>query len=541
MLCTIAAFGQQSWQGNAAVARSGEFDTPGMYAASNAFAENTDILVQNAQTRQSVRVTVTQRIPGTASVFLLLSEEAGKQIGLTGSQIIRVQASLVSTPGTDLEALLREEVYSPDPDLNPAVSVAQEPLLTSPEDTGEQAETESPPAAEEVAVAAPPTEPVVEEVVEDQPPEPVVEEVSVEEVAAEEEQPPEPVEQPIEEPPVEEVAAAEEQPPEPEEQPTEEPPATEEVAEPVEVAQVATEEGEEPEQEPTAEPETPATAQTTAEEKRLQELADRIPQKQLYMPPRQQEVYALAPEPSVTEEVEEEIATVEEPTEEVPEEVVEEVAVVEEEPPDEEAVEEIPEEVEEGPPGVSMLGPEVEEEPLEVALPGPQATEPEKPSPEGTRLPAPEEESPLAVAPEEPPTIEEAVAAEEAVEPEVTEEQPSEEVAVVEEEVEAVEEEPPAAEVAMTEAAPAETTVLSDTLPSQTYFVQLGAYSTRSLAEKLAGDLTQRYSVTILPASSAGRHFYKVLVGPLNVDESGTLLYQFRSRGFKDAFIQFVE
>ena len=72
-------------------------------------------------------------------------------------------------------------------------------------------------------------------------------------------------------------------------------------------------------------------------------------------------------------------------------------------------------------------------------------------------------------------------------------------------------------------------------------FVQLGAYASRSSAEKLAGNLTQNYSITILPTDSEGRRFYKVLVGPLNVDESGTLLYQFRSRGFKDAFIQYVE
>jgi cell division protein FtsN len=148
------------------------------------------------------------------------------------------------------------------------------------------------------------------------------------------------------------------------------------------------------------------------------------------------------------------------------------------------------------------------------------------------------------MAPEEPPTgeIEEVVAAEEVVE------QPAEEEALVEEPAEEVAEavEPavegePVAEVALAEAAAEEPARLSEMLPARTYFVQLGAYSTRTLAEKLAGDLTQTYTVTILPASSGGRRFYKVLVGPLNVDESGTLLYQFRSRGFKDAFIQYVE
>jgi cell division protein FtsN len=150
------------------------------------------------------------------------------------------------------------------------------------------------------------------------------------------------------------------------------------------------------------------------------------------------------------------------------------------------------------------------------------------------------------MAPEEPPTgeIEEVAAVEEAVETPVTEEQPSEELAAAEEQVEGAEpvaEEQPVAQVAMAEAPAEEALVLSDLLPSRTYFVQLGAYSTRTLAENLAGGLTRSYSVTILPADSGGRRFYKVLVGPLNVDESGTLLYQFRSSGFKDAFIQYVE
>jgi hypothetical protein len=237
------------------------------------------------------------------------------------------------------------------------------------------------------------------------------------------------------------------------------------------------------------------------------------------MPPRQQEVYALAPEPPAEEVAEEEIAAVEQPpVEELPEEQaeIEEEVEAAAEPVVAEAEEqpvETTEIVEEGPPEASMPGPEAEEEPLEVALPGPEAEEPEKPSPEGTRLPAPEEQPLLTMAPEEPPTgeLEEAAIAEQGAE------QPAEEVA-------AVEEEQP-----------------SESLPPQTYFVQLGAYSTRNLAEKLAGDLTHSYSVTILPASSGGRLFYKVLVGPLNVDESGTLLYQFRSRGFEDAFIQYVE
>ena len=438
-LCAAAAFAQQNWQGNAAIARRGEFSAPGLFAASNAFPENTPILVRNPQSGQSVQVTVAQRIPGAGSIFLLLSEEAGTQIGLTGSEVIRVRANVVSSLGKGLSESLQEDAYSADPDLNPPISIAEEQLPAGPETTSEeQVQPEAP-----VEVAQEPTPDQVESIDSEETAESVGEQAAGPEVA----------EQPAEE---EEVVEAEA-------------------------------------------PAAPKEIEKTPEEKRLKELADRIPQKQLYMPPRQQEIYALAPEPSEAEEIEEEIAEV----------VVEEAA--------EEAV------IEPEAPQVSMLVPPEEQEDLDVALPGPEAVEPEKPSPEGSRLPVPEEESPLTMEPEEPPFTAEDIEVAEVVEPLVEEE--------------------PVAEIAMAESPPTpeEQMILSEILPSSSYFVQLGAYSTRGLAEKLAGNFTQTYSVTILPASSGGRQFYKVLVGPLNVDESGTLLYQFRSRGFKDAFIQYVE
>ncbi|MBN2551696.1 MAG: SPOR domain-containing protein [Spirochaetales bacterium] len=445
LLCSgvLCAFGQQSqhWQGNAAVARSGEFASPGLYAASNAFALNTTLMVQNASTGQRVQVTVVQRIQDGGNIFLLLSEEAGTRIGLSGSQVIRVQASEVSALGDELSESIRNEVYSSDPDLNPAVSVSEEQLQ---------------PAAL-----------------------------------------PEEAEQPRD------------------------------VGAPVEIAV-----GDDSEAQP------PTEAQPTPEEQRLRELSDRIPQKQLYMPPRQQELYALetapAEEPQVAEAVgpaeEPEAAEAEEPPREPEiEEPLQEVAEAGEPAEEPKAVEEAETaaEAQEQPPRVTMPEPEVSDQPLEVALPGPEAEEAEEPSPEGTRLPVPAEESPLTVTPEEPPT-------------EVAAEQAPAAAALPE-----AQERPEPVEEAPAVAAPAEAqpqvAVSGQPLPSKSYFVQLGAYSTRGLAERLAGDLTPNYSVTILPASSGGRYFYKVLVGPLNVDESGTLLYQFRSRGFKDAFIQYVE
>ena len=276
-LCTVTAFAQESWQGNAAIARSGEFSTPGLFAESNAFPENTRILVQNSQSGQSVQVTVAQRIPGAGNIFLLLSEEAGTRIGLTGSEVIRVRANVVSSLGKGLSESPQEEAYSADPDLNPPISIAEEHLPTGPETPSE--EQVQPEAPVEVARTTTPDQGEL------------IDSEETAESVGEQAAGPEAAEQPAED---EEVVAA---------------------AAPEEVVVEA--------------PAAPKEIEKTPEEKRLEDLANRVPQKQLYMPPRQQEIYALAPEPGEAEEVEEEIAAAEETPEEPPAE--EEEAAPEEE------------------------------------------------------------------------------------------------------------------------------------------------------------------------------------------------------------------
>ncbi len=91
-------------------------------------------------------------------------------------------------------------------------------------------------------------------------------------------------------------------------------------------------------------------------------------------------------------------------------------------------------------------------------------------------------------------------------------------------------------------AAAGEGPLFIDKLPKESYFIQLGAYTAKSLALKLSRDLAGTYSVAILPAAGRDRGIiYKVMVGPVNDDESGVLLYNLKSRGFKDAFIQYGE
>ncbi len=70
------------------------------------------------------------------------------------------------------------------------------------------------------------------------------------------------------------------------------------------------------------------------------------------------------------------------------------------------------------------------------------------------------------------------------------------------------------------------------------YYLQLGAYSNEKQATELATGLSSSYPVSVSAPQAAGNRFYRVLLGPLNKAEGGTLLYWFRYRGFPDAFLK---
>jgi hypothetical protein len=55
----------------------------------------------------------------------------------------------------------------------------------------------------------------------------------------------------------------------------------------------------------------------------------------------------------------------------------------------------------------------------------------------------------------------------------------------------------------------------------------------------LSDELSGTYPITVFSAVDSGTaRQYKVMVGPLNQDESGVLLAIFRARGYRDAFIR---
>jgi len=70
------------------------------------------------------------------------------------------------------------------------------------------------------------------------------------------------------------------------------------------------------------------------------------------------------------------------------------------------------------------------------------------------------------------------------------------------------------------------------------FYLQLAAFGTEQTARDLAAKLAQTYPALVLAPAGAGSSVYKVVIGPLNRAESGTLLLWFRYRGYPDAFLR---
>jgi hypothetical protein len=534
-----------SWEGNAAVVRKGEFASPGLFAASDSFPQGTLLQVENPQNGRAVQVTVVERINGRGTVFLLLSDQAAAVLGLPSSEVIRVRARVLIASIDTARPGSRERTASADQDLNPAAAIPPEALKPAPAAVAPAA---APPAAAEPA--APPPAPAAAVAVEPGTPAvtPLAAPTAPAAAALPGEPPPTevpaaPVPQPPEQPAVSEPAPAapaaplatlpteEPAPPAPEAAPetpaVQAMPAAPPAGGPGPEPAISAEPPAAPGPEPAIAPREPAPAAPTAapaaalrpEERRLEELAARIPQKRLFQPPQ-----APAEAPVAAAEREPAIAA---PAPAAPAEPA--VAAPEpEEAPESGSLSALPPVA----PGEAApaLVPAEETPPAELPLaglePATAETVPEEP-------PAEVGAEPALAAPEAAPELEGVVeASPEAPAPEVAVEPPPAAAAPPEEPLR-IGGEAPAPAIAM----------VPSTLVRKSFYLQLAAYSTRSLAEKLASQVSTyaRYSVEILPSTAGAAPLYKVLIGPLNRDESGTLLYQFRARGFRDAFIQYVE
>ena len=118
-LCAQGA-AAQLYQGNAVTLRPGEI-ADGMFAASNAFAEGTEITVRNLETGQVVEVEVVARANG-GLVLLLLAPAAADALGIGAGEIVPVDAQLISV-AVDPGAQGSDPSTSADPDVDPAAGL----------------------------------------------------------------------------------------------------------------------------------------------------------------------------------------------------------------------------------------------------------------------------------------------------------------------------------------------------------------------------------------------------------------------------------
>ncbi|MDR2027986.1 MAG: SPOR domain-containing protein [Treponema sp.] len=70
------------------------------------------------------------------------------------------------------------------------------------------------------------------------------------------------------------------------------------------------------------------------------------------------------------------------------------------------------------------------------------------------------------------------------------------------------------------------------------YYLQLAAFSRTESVEQELSKIDKVYPLAIQPGGSPERPLYRILVGPVNLGESGALLQRFKGKGWGDAFIR---
>jgi cell division protein FtsN len=254
---------ESTWEGTTTSSRYGEFPPTGNYGASNSFAPDTVITVKNMDNGKETTITITNRLTNPG-LFLLVSNDAAAELGISQGEISRVRASITHQQGAP-GALPDDLPYNPDPDVNPAASAAayldeEQPVAAEPEDEPVAAEPEDEPVAAEPEDEPVAVEPEDEPVAVEPEDEPVAVEPEDEPVAVEPEDEPvavEPEDEPVAVEPEDEPVAVE---------PEDEPVAVEPEDEPVVV---------EPEDEPVVvEPEDEPVAVEPEDEPVAVELED---------------------------------------------------------------------------------------------------------------------------------------------------------------------------------------------------------------------------------------------------------------------------
>ena len=70
------------------------------------------------------------------------------------------------------------------------------------------------------------------------------------------------------------------------------------------------------------------------------------------------------------------------------------------------------------------------------------------------------------------------------------------------------------------------------------YYVQLGAFNRAEVVEDELVRIGKSYPLTIQSGGTDEKPLYRILLGPLNLGESGAILQRFKSIGYRDAFLR---
>ncbi|MDR2376717.1 MAG: SPOR domain-containing protein [Treponema sp.] len=70
------------------------------------------------------------------------------------------------------------------------------------------------------------------------------------------------------------------------------------------------------------------------------------------------------------------------------------------------------------------------------------------------------------------------------------------------------------------------------------YYVQLGAFRSIASVESALLTINPGYPVNVQNSGSAEEPMYRLLVGPVNLGESGALVQRFKGSGYRDAYIR---
>ena len=78
---------------------------------------------------------------------------------------------------------------------------------------------------------------------------------------------------------------------------------------------------------------------------------------------------------------------------------------------------------------------------------------------------------------------------------------------------------------------------IEDQLNNGSSYIQLGAYSSSAIVYGEMESIATRYPMIVWTEETEDGTIYKLLIGPLTPDETGVLVYRFRSRGYGDLFL----